>query len=210
MLIALIAALSLLVCSCATKPVRPQTPAVQVPVTPPPEKPQQPFEDNRPILPDPKNPISEEDLGRSEEVSPSTPADRHTVRDLLERPLPARKKAALALVEEATGYLEQGQAEPAVRRLEKAIGMDPSGGYAYYYLGVVRFLQKRYSQVQVLCGQAYLKLRDDDYFAAKNLALRGEAYLAQGQMDRARSDCSAALALDSASEDALTLKQKLW
>ena len=105
------------------------------------------------------------------------------------------RTAALAQVQGRAGVGRGGEHRPdaggrsdsAVRKLEKAVGLAPSSGYAYYYLGLVRFKQGNENQALVFLGQSYVKLqREDRYFAAKALALRGEVYYHIGKLNEAR------------------------
>lgn len=48
------------------------------------------------------------------------------------------REASLQVVEEGKGYLIAGQAGEAARRFEHATRIDPTNGFAYYYLGRAR------------------------------------------------------------------------
>ncbi|MGH7550386.1 MAG: tetratricopeptide repeat protein [Gemmatimonadota bacterium] len=48
------------------------------------------------------------------------------------------REASLQVVEEGKGYLITGRAGEAVRRFERATRIDPTNGFAYYYLGRAR------------------------------------------------------------------------
>ncbi len=48
------------------------------------------------------------------------------------------RAASLHVVEEGKGYLITGQAGEAARRFERAARIDPTNGFAYYYLGRAR------------------------------------------------------------------------
>lgn len=48
------------------------------------------------------------------------------------------REASLRIVEEGKGYLIAGQAGEAARRFEHATRIDPTNGFAYYYLGRAR------------------------------------------------------------------------
>ncbi|HUP01808.1 MAG TPA: hypothetical protein VM737_09865 [Gemmatimonadota bacterium] len=50
---------------------------------------------------------------------------------------PARE-ASRRVVEEGKGYLIAGQPQEAARRFERATRIDPTNGFAYYYLGRAR------------------------------------------------------------------------
>jgi hypothetical protein len=204
--------LVLLIVACASRPAPPATTRVDVPVTPPPTAREEKAPDAETPPTRPVAPIREETLGTpSAPTLPPPPAiERKTIADrLAERDLPPRRKAALALVGEATELLAKRQIDAAVRRLENAIGIDPAAGYAYYYLALVRAEQMRYDQALALCGQAYLKLGGDAVFRAKALALRARVHLAQGERAKAVRDVDSALALDPECADALALKARL-
>lgn len=48
------------------------------------------------------------------------------------------REASLQVVEEGKGYLITGRAGEAARRFERATRIDPTNGFAYYYLGRAR------------------------------------------------------------------------
>ncbi|MGH7562977.1 MAG: tetratricopeptide repeat protein [Gemmatimonadota bacterium] len=48
------------------------------------------------------------------------------------------REASLQVVEEGKGYLITGRTGEAVRRFERATRIDPTNGFAYYYLGRAR------------------------------------------------------------------------
>ncbi|MGH7571484.1 MAG: tetratricopeptide repeat protein [Gemmatimonadota bacterium] len=45
------------------------------------------------------------------------------------------REASLQVIEEGKGYLIAGRVGEAVRRFERATRIDPTNGFAYYYLG---------------------------------------------------------------------------
>ena len=69
-----------------------------------------------------------------------TPREISTDRALATDPgvgTPARE-ASHQIVEEGKGYLIAGQPREAARRFERATRVDPTNGFAYYYLGRAR------------------------------------------------------------------------
>lgn len=49
-----------------------------------------------------------------------------------------QRRASLRVVEEGKGYLIAGRSREAADRFQRAARMDPSNGFAYYYLGRAR------------------------------------------------------------------------
>jgi tetratricopeptide (TPR) repeat protein len=49
-----------------------------------------------------------------------------------------QRRASLRVVEEGKGYLIAGRSREAADRFQRATRMDPSNGFAYYYLGRAR------------------------------------------------------------------------
>lgn len=73
-------------------------------------------------------------------VPPEEPREISTDRALAADPgagTPERK-ASLQVVEEGKGYLIIGRAREAAGRFERATRIDPTNGFAYYYLGRAR------------------------------------------------------------------------
>lgn len=81
--------------------------------------------------------------GRAEHESPAAdtePREISTDRALAADPGAGspERQASLQVVEEGKGYLIAGRAGEAARRFEHATRIDPTNGFAYYYLGRAR------------------------------------------------------------------------
>lgn len=79
--------------------------------------------------------------GREEEAA-SGPAPREISTDRVNRDDSgsgtASRRASQGTVEEGKGYLIAGQPREAARRFERATRIDPSNGFAWYWLGRAR------------------------------------------------------------------------
>ena len=76
----------------------------------------------------------------SDAMEDDAPREISTDRALAADPGAAtpERDASLQVVEEGKGYLITGQAGEAARRFERAARIDPTNGFAYYYLGRAR------------------------------------------------------------------------
>lgn len=113
-----------------------------------------------------------------------------------------QQEASLQLTEEGRQLLTSGRLDEAASVFQKAISLYPSNPYAYYYLGQARYLKRDYAQSLTPLRQAELYLSRDSAWLARVVALRGQIYEGQSQLDDARRQYQKALSLDFRNLDA--------
>ena len=114
---------------------------------------------------------------------------------------PARS-ASMRLIEEGRTELRQSRFERAANRFSKAIEIDASNPFAYFYLGVARYRVSRYSQAVELFGRASDLFRETPSWQAEALAYRGESFEKLSKHTSAIKNFEEALTVDAQNERA--------
>ncbi|HUI24836.1 MAG TPA: tetratricopeptide repeat protein [Candidatus Kryptonia bacterium] len=110
---------------------------------------------------------------------------------------PPNVAAALRLVEDGRALLAQQAYERALDRFERALAIDPSNAYGYYYLARLHFEQRSYDQAIAFADKsAVLSARDDKTLSARAYALQGTVFEQVGRFPDARTAYRRALAAD--------------
>ena len=111
---------------------------------------------------------------------------------------PPQRAASLRLTEEGKKLLAAGDPAKAVSRLEKAIAIDSTNPYGYFYLAQAHFLLSRHQESLNFLDVAESRFSGDAYWLSEIYALRGEIHRAQGDLDRADFTYTQALRLNPA------------
>ena len=137
-----------------------------------------------------------------------------TVKDLpplipLSEDLPAaqagmagQQSASLSLTRRGRDSLEQGRTDEAITLLEKAIALQPTNPYAYYYMARARFIQSESGQALALLAKAELSFGDDSSWLTWVFLLRGQIDETLSRPEDARKQYEAALAADPRNQEA--------
>ncbi|HEY2664544.1 MAG TPA: tetratricopeptide repeat protein [Candidatus Binataceae bacterium] len=88
---------------------------------------------------------------------------------------PARA-ASLRVVEQARAELKAGKADAAIRIMAKAISIDPTNPYAYFYLGQANFVKKDYAQAAVFFSRAENGFLKDPAWVSETIGYKGASY----------------------------------
>jgi hypothetical protein len=88
---------------------------------------------------------------------------------------PARA-ASLRIVEQARGELKAGGPDAAIRTMAKAISIDPTNPYAYFYLGQIYFVKKDYSQAVAFFSRAENGFAHDPAWLSETIGYEGASY----------------------------------
>jgi tetratricopeptide (TPR) repeat protein len=81
--------------------------------------------------------------------------------------------ASLRLTESARKRLVDGQVDDAMRDLARAVSLDPSDAFAYYYLGRAYFVRKNYTQSLTFFRRAEIGFNGRHDWAAEALSYEG-------------------------------------
>jgi len=110
---------------------------------------------------------------------------------------PPNVAAALRLIEEGRQQLGQGRYDQALERFERAVAIDPTSAYGYYYLAQLYFLMNKYDQASAFAGRAVtLSARSDRTVQARAYGLQGAVFEEVGRYADARKAYEKAVQAD--------------
>lgn len=101
------------------------------------------------------------------------------------------------MVQEGRKFIEAGQYDQAGERLERAVAVDPSNSYGYYYLAELKRARREMNQAVAFASRAVsLSSRAEKGWQAVTLTLQGEIFEQVGRFRDARASYSRALQAD--------------
>jgi predicted negative regulator of RcsB-dependent stress response len=110
---------------------------------------------------------------------------------------PPNVAAALRLVEDGRQQMQQGRYDRALDRFERAVAIDPSNAYGYYFLAQLHFATKKYDQAVAFASRAVvLSARTDRVLLGRSYDLQGAAFEAVGRYPDARKAYEKAIEAD--------------
>jgi hypothetical protein len=110
---------------------------------------------------------------------------------------PPNVAAALRLSEEGRQLTQQGAYDRALDRLERAVQIDPTSAYGYYFLARLHYQQHAYDQAIAFADKAaLLSAHRDRAWAARAYALQGAVFEMVGRFPDARDAYRKALLAD--------------
>ena len=105
--------------------------------------------------------------------------------------------AALRSVEEGRALFAQHAYDQALDRFERAVAIDPTNAYGYYFLARLHLEKRSYDQAIAFAEKAaVLGARDDKPFSAQAYVLQGTVFEQVGRFPDARTAYRRALAAD--------------
>ena len=112
---------------------------------------------------------------------------------------PPNVAAALRLIEDGRQQMQQGRYDRALDRFERAVAIDPSNAYGYYFLARLHFATKKYDQAVAFASRAVvLSARRDNVLLGRSYDLQGAAFEAVGRFPDARKAYTKAIEADPA------------
>ena len=95
--------------------------------------------------------------------------------------------AATRLIEEGRQQRDQGHYDKALERYERAVAIDPTNAYGYYFLAQLHYLQKNYDQAIAFASRAAtLSARTDRTCLGRVYSLQGAVFEEVGRYPDAR------------------------
>ncbi len=105
--------------------------------------------------------------------------------------------AALRLIEDGRQQIAKGAYDAALDRLERAVAIDPTNAYGYYFLARVHFLKKDYDQAIAFASRAAaLNPRSDRRSLSRIYSLQGAVFEEVGRYPDARKAYQQAVSAD--------------
>lgn len=118
--------------------------------------------------------------------------------------------AALRLVEEGRGLMNQQRYDQALDLFERSVSVDPSSFYGYYYLARLHYATKDYSQAVAFANRATtLGARGDRVWLGRAYTLQGMIFEDVGRFSDARSAYQRAVGTDPANTTAAVGRARL-
>ncbi len=101
---------------------------------------------------------------------------------------PPNVSAALRLIEDGRKQLRLGEPDLALERFERAVAIDPTSAYGYYFLARFHYEKKNYDQAINFANRAAaLGARSDRVCVGRALALEGGVFEEVGRYADARN-----------------------
>jgi len=199
-----LAAMVLLAAGCFAPPRAKPPPVVKVPA---PQEEAKALPPKPPLLPAPTPAAAAPSLTESE-LGESAPTPGETVESQSTEPPSMLSRidsntapnaaAALRLIEEGRASLAEHAYDRALDRFERAVTIDPSNAYGYYFLAQLHYDKHDYDQVIAFADKAVvLSARTDPGLTARAYSLQGAVYEDVGRYPDARAAYRKALSADS-------------
>ncbi len=101
--------------------------------------------------------------------------------------------ASLRMTDKARGDILDGRPDDAIQLLSRAVSIDPTNSYAYFYLGRAWLAKKNYSQAITFFNRAGMAFASNPQWLGETLAFEGLAYEEWGQPQQAEKEYAQAL-----------------
>ena len=116
--------------------------------------------------------------------------------ELIQPETSPQRAASLRLTEEGKAYLQSGNLIKASEALEKAITIDTSNPYAYYYFARLRSEKGEYKQSLGLLSKAEILFKDNQFWLSNVYSLMGRNHESLFQYNNAKKRYEQALKLN--------------
>ena len=117
--------------------------------------------------------------------------------------MPANTAAAMRLIEDGRQHLAEQRYDRALENFERAVTIDPSNAYGYYFLAQLHLVVKKYDQAIAFAGRAVaLASRTDRVWQARAYGLQGAVFEQVGRYADARRAYQQAVAADPTNQAA--------
>jgi len=93
---------------------------------------------------------------------------------------PARS-ASIRAVESARDQIVSGKVDEAIRSLSRALAIDPTNPYVYFYLGRAYFMKKNYAQALTFLHRAEIGFSSDPAWLGETRGFEGAVYEESGR-----------------------------
>ncbi len=114
------------------------------------------------------------------EINPNTPPARAT---------------SIRIADRARGELLKHEPDEAIRTLGRALSIDASNPYVYFYLGRAYLMKHNYKEALTFWQRAAISFSDNPKWLGETLSFEGAAKERLGDIDEARNDYARALKL---------------
>ena len=127
-------------------------------------------------------------------VTPSLRVSDSSLKDAIDHEQDPARAASMRAAEQARALLIDGHPDEAARELARAVSIDPSDPYAYFYLGRAYIAKKNYSQAMTFLKRAEIGFgQRNALWLSETLAFEGLAYEESGHVTAAAAAYQQAL-----------------
>ncbi len=127
----------------------------------------------------------------------ATSAEPESLLTLIKPGTPPNVAAALRLIEDGRQEMAQGKYDAALERFERAVAIDPTNAYGYYFLARVHLLKKDYDQAVAFASRAAsLSAHGDAVSQGRIHSLQGAVFEEVGRYPDARRAYQQAIEAD--------------
>lgn len=131
-------------------------------------------------------------------VTPSLRVSDSSIQGAIDKEQNPARAASMRIAEQARTELLDGHPEQASRGLQRAVEIDPSDPYAYFYLGRVYITEKNYPQAMTFLKRAEIGFGNGNpLWLSETLAFEGLAYEESGRDTAAAAAYQQALQVNS-------------
>ncbi len=114
-------------------------------------------------------------------LTPSLRVSDSSLQSLIDQEQNPARAASMRIAEQARAELLDGHPDAASRELARAVSIDPSDPYAYFYLGRAYIAEKNYSQAMTFLKRAEIGFGSQNaLWLSETLAFEGLAYEESG------------------------------
>lgn len=130
----------------------------------------------------------------SQNLPPGQLSDQPLESDINAQPLPTRK-TSMRIADQARRELLKHEPDDAIRTLGRALSIDASDPYVYFYLGRSYLMKHNYQQALTFWQRAAISFSNDPKWLSEVLSFEGAAKERMGDTDEARDDFARAIKL---------------
>jgi len=116
---------------------------------------------------------------------PTMPVSETPLSALIDNAQTPSRAASLRLTEQARQEISGGRAGDAIQSLTRALSIDSSNSFAYFYLGRAYALKKDYHQTLTFLQRAEIGFASDPTWLGETLSFEGACYEQSGQIPQA-------------------------
>src|SRR5215469_11021882 len=133
-------------------------------------------------------------LDFSRELPAGQLSDQPLEGDINAAPLPTRK-TSMRIADQARRELLKHEPDDAIRTLGRALSIDASDPYVYFYLGRAYLMKHNYEEAMTFWERAAISFRDNPKWLSEVLSFEGAVKERMGDTEEARKDYGRAIKL---------------
>lgn len=142
------------------------------------------------LMPTPSGEMTPMEIGS---VRPIGPLSEMSLQGLIRLASTPARATCLRITEQARIELMKGKVDDSIRNLGRAVSIDPSAGYPYFFLGRAYLIKKNYPQSMIFLKRAEIDFGQNRPWLGETLAYEGLNYEQSGRAAAAEAAYQQAL-----------------